>query len=107
MDEDSIQAGIHGVHRLLNNDGMLSMPIERSDHQVFESSRWVRAPRAGLVNLKKHCGRIVTKGELLAEIHDLDSLKKMSVKSPKDGFIIAHVNNPVVSRGDALFHIVY
>ncbi|NNC82113.1 MAG: succinylglutamate desuccinylase/aspartoacylase family protein [Flavobacteriales bacterium] len=105
IDEDSIQTGIQGIHRILNHEGMLSMPMDQAESKVYDSSKWVRASKAGLVNLMVRAGHGVRKGEVLAYIHDLGTLKRTGIKSPKDGLVIAHVNNPVVSRGDALFHI--
>ncbi|NNK80458.1 MAG: succinylglutamate desuccinylase/aspartoacylase family protein [Flavobacteriales bacterium] len=107
LDEASIQMGITGVHRILSHERMLSMPIDSELTQEFEKSKWIRAYRSGLVNLKTSSGSSVKKGQILAEIYQLDSLKKVSIKSPRDGLLIAHVNNPVVNRGDALFHIVF
>ncbi len=107
LDEASIQMGIEGVHRLLNHHQMLSMPIRKSTSEVFENSKWVRASKAGLVRLFAQGGEKVSKGQLLAEIHNLDKLKTTSIRSPLDGMIAAQVNNPVAGRGDALFHIVY
>jgi predicted deacylase len=107
LDEQAIQMGIEGVHRLLNEHQMLSMPMRPSKSLVFEKSKWVRASKAGLVRNFAHAGEQVTKGQLLAEIYNLDKLQTTSVRAPLDGVLAAHVSTPVAGSGDALFHIVY
>lgn len=107
LDEGAIQMGIEGVHRLLNEHQMLSMPIRTTSPRIFEKSKWVRASKAGLVRLFAQAGEDVTKGQLLAEIYNLDKLVTTKVRAPLSGMLASHVNNPVAGRGDALFHIVY
>jgi predicted deacylase len=55
--------------------------------------------------LKKKAGDQVKTGEVLAKITDPYNTYKLKVIAKKSGYIFGHNNNPVVSRGDALFHI--
>jgi predicted deacylase len=106
LDEFSIRSGIDGVMRLLSRQGMLKEEERTQDTAVYNDSKWIRASRAGMVNLKVHAGDKVSKGQVLAEIHNLDHLKKSKLKAPMDAFVLSNNNNPVVSRGDALMHLV-
>ncbi len=107
LDESSISIGVHGVYRLLAHKGMLDMKVPVAESEVYSKSTWIRAPRPGIVNQFFQAGDRVNKGQRLAEIHNLDSLKRSYVHAPRTCRVLAQVNNPVVSRGDALFHLVY
>lgn len=107
MDENSIAVGNQGITRVLRSFKMTDEQVERAKTTIFSNSKWVRASRAGMVNLVVRSSQKVKKGQVLAEIHHLDSMKMIPIKSPADGIIAAHVNNPVVSRGDALFHLMF
>lgn len=105
LDEDSILEGLNGVKRLMHHLGMIENSPKKSKSVVFDRSKWIRSPRAGVVNLYAKAGDKVKKGEVLAIIHNLDKLSKRTVICPEECFILSHVNNPVVSKGDALFHL--
>jgi len=107
LDENAIKSGVHGVMRVLNHHKMLEVEVPEAKSEEFSNSTWIRASKAGIVNLLTKAGEAVKKGQRLAEIHNLDSLKRSYVQAPRNCKVLAHVNNPVVSRGDALFHLVY
>ncbi len=107
LSENSIQVGVDGISRVLKSSKMIDSDVAKGKSKIYAISKWVRAPKSGLVNLNVKSSDTVKKGQVLAEIHHLDSLKKIEVKSPANGIIAAHVNNPVVSRGDALFHLMF
>ena len=47
------------------------------------------------------------KSQVLREIHNLETMKIFLISSPLDTLLIAHVHNPVVGKGDALFNLAY
>lgn len=106
LDENSIREGISGILRLLAAHEMVKDNEEPNLARIFDESKWVRASKGGIVNLLVHAGDRVDKGQALAEIHNLDRMKKSMVKSPLNGYVLSNNNNPVVSRGDALIHLV-
>ena len=55
----------------------------------------------------KDSGISVKKGDLLGVINDPDGRASIEVYAERDGHIFGHNNAPVVSQGDALFHIGY
>jgi predicted deacylase len=104
-----IEQGLQGLKRLLYQQGMLAEePLPQpAAPKSFSKSSWLRAPRAGMFRWWKSSGHKVNKGEPLAVINDPYGQDEIPVVAHKDGFIIGHNNAPVVSAGDALFHIAY
>lgn len=104
----SIQKGLEGIRRLLRFYRMDSEPFESVPTAQFSRTSWLRASRGGLFQWMKPSGNWVKKGEPLGFINDPYGEKPTHyIKSPREGFIIGHNNTPVVSQGDALFHIAY
>jgi len=110
IDDRSIAVGLQGIRNVLEHLEMLPALTEeknRTKSLVFTNSKWLRAPRAGIFSLHKLAGQEVKKGEVLGEINRLEGKKPLKVSAPFDCHLFSHVNNPVVSRGDALFHLVF
>ena len=106
FDGISITKGMAGVRRLLHAQEMLeTAPLTEPWQRRYVKSRWLRAERPGIFLWSKSSGHPVRKGEQLAVINDPYGLSETPVLAPVDGFIIGHTNAPVVTLGDALFHI--
>lgn len=104
----SIENGIAGTQRVMKHLGMIKKaPAKKRKVILFEKSSWVRADRSGLFRWTQQSGAKVSKGEPLGFINDPYGDSKNIVLAHQDGFIIGHNNAPVVSAGDALFHIGY
>ncbi len=104
----SIDNGIAGTLRVMKHLGMIKKaPATKRKVILFEKSSWVRADRSGLFQWTQQSGATVSKGEPLGFINDPYGESKNIVTAHHDGFIIGHNNAPVVSAGDALFHIGY
>ncbi len=106
-DGPSIDHGLAGIQRVLHANGMIeSAPPVAHTLRHFSKTSWLRASRAGMFQWLKPAGYAVRKGELLGLITDPHGiLKTKRIVSPRDGFIIGHNNSPVISMGDALFHL--
>jgi len=65
----------------------------------------VRSPRSGLFLWHRCSGEYITEGTLIGEINDPQAQEKVPVLADSNGYIVGHNNAPVVSQGDALFHI--
>lgn len=106
----SLQIGCEGIQRLLMHFNMLAPDTSTArlvvkSREIFKST-WLRAHQAGLFRWFKPSGHHVRKGEPLGLISDPHGCKKdKRILSPKDGYLIGHVNSTVVNQGDALFHI--
>ncbi|WP_369047961.1 succinylglutamate desuccinylase/aspartoacylase family protein [Tenacibaculum sp. UWU-22] len=108
LDENATQHGIYGTLRILRYFNMISktVKIPKEDPTiVITNSRWIRAKVAGLFSVKIENGSQVKKGEVLGYIMDTYGETKFAVKSPKNGYIIAVNNFPIINMGDALFHL--
>ncbi len=104
----SIERALAGIRRVLHKEGMLpSAPPPVSDPITFNKTTWVRADRSGIFEWTQESGCKVSVGEPLGLIRDPYGESEVVVKASRAGYIIGHNNAPVVSQGDALFHIGY
>ncbi|TCI93106.1 succinylglutamate desuccinylase/aspartoacylase family protein [Tenacibaculum sp. M341] len=110
LDEYAIQEGIYGTLRVLKHFNMISDDVlipEEKKSILIEKKSWLRARAAGIFNAKVANGAMIKKGAIIGFIMDTYGETKFPVKAPKDGYIIAKNNFPVVNLGDPLFHIGY
>ncbi len=108
FDGFSIDRGIGGLKRVLHHVGMLAdAPKAEGKSIVFNKTTWVRAARSGIFEWTQQSGCKVNIGEPLGAIRDPYGENEVIVKATREGYIIGHNNAPVVSQGDALFHIGY
>jgi predicted deacylase len=106
LDGYSIAKGTDGIERTLQHLGMTAgAPVEMGKPVDIEHVVWIRASHAGLFIWSKSSGAYIKKGEPLGTIADPYGTRKIVVLAPREGFIIGHTNAPVVSQGDALFHV--
>lgn len=105
MDEFSIKKGIDGIRRVLIARGMIEGELQDIHEVVLRSNNWIRAQRSGMLKCFKVSGDYVMKGELLATISGPYGRFEVKIKAKKSGMIFGHNNKPVVSQGDAIFHI--
>jgi uncharacterized protein len=103
----SIHKALAGLKRLMHSQGMIDEQIQPEQSRMFLKTSWVRAARAGLFLWYKCSGQKVLKGEPIGEINNPYGKGQIKVLAPRDGYIIGHNNAPVVSQGDALFHVGY
>lgn len=107
FDGFSIEQGLMGLKRVLVAQDMLEASLPPGQSKTFSDSTWVRAAKAGLFRWQKNSGHAVQKGEPIGVINDPYGMDEIPILSPRNGYIIGHNNAPVVSTGDALFHIAY
>jgi predicted deacylase len=109
FDELVIRAGLRGVIGVMRELGMLRPSTRRSRQHpepvVARSSQWVRAPQSGILRAIVPLGARVKKNELLGLIADPLGENETPVESPASGVVIGKVNLPLVSEGEALYHI--
>jgi len=108
FDGFSIDHGLAGIRRVLHAEKMLDTSSP-SNHQCihFDKTSWIRSDRSGIFRWFQQSGAKVSVGEPLGVINDPYGETAVRVYANKDGYIIGHNNAPVVSQGDALFHIGY
>ena len=105
MDEFSINHGVNGIRRVLIHKGMIDGENEEVHQVVMTSNTWIRAHRSGMLRCLKVSGDYVMKGDLLGTISGPYGHFEVNVVAKKSGMIYGHNNQPIVSQGDALFHI--
>lgn len=102
----SVEVGIAGLKRVMQHLGMIdTAPKPDYSTHIFTDTHWVRSPRSGLFLWHRCSGEYITEGTLLGEINDPQAQEKVPVLANSNGYIVGHNNAPVVSQGDALFHI--
>ena len=107
FDPDVIDAGARGVRRVMREIGMLPKPktARRRTSIEIRRSRWVRARASGLLRLTAALGDRVSYRQVLGSISDAFGEMRVSVRSPANGIIVGHTNNPLVRQGDGIVHV--
>lgn len=105
LDALSIERGLEGIRHLLAHKNMISESFNSDPTISIQRKTWIRAPHAGMFRWIKCSGEAVKKGERIGVINDPYGQEEIEVKSTRNGYIIGHNNAPVVSLGDALFHV--
>lgn len=104
----SIEHGLAGIQRLLHHHQMIESAPQAPAGTLFHHTTWVRASKGGLFLWSKRSGQPVRQGEPIGRINDpFGTGPCITIHAPHDGHIIGHNNTPVISPGDALFHIAY
>ena len=109
FDEFSIRVGVRGVMNVMRHLGMLRQSPRRKTltKQPLISRRavWVRATTSGVLRSRASLGSEVSEGDLLGIIGDPMGTEETAVRCTEAGIIIGKSNLPLVSEGDAIFHI--
>ncbi len=107
FDPNAIAVGVDGVLRVMNSLGMIqpglspppAIPLE------IQASKWVRAPRSGILHLHVALGQTVERRQPLGFVSDAFGETSIKAFAPCDGIVIGHTQNPLVNRGDGIIHI--
>lgn len=107
FNELAIRAGLRGVIGVMRRLGMLrhTRRAPSPPAALARSTLWARAPESGVLGQVKALGSQVNRGELLATISDPFGDSDTPVQAPASGIIIGRTNLPLVTEGEALFHI--
>lgn len=105
--EEAIQVGVEGIQRVLAYLNMYNIgaPLQVPLSIESRETRWVRASRGGFWHRKVMLGQRIAKRETLGFITDAFGDKPAAVRSPLEGWVIGHNQNPLIHQGDALVHI--
>jgi len=106
LDQESIAEGRAGILNLLFAYGMIEnhepVPFE---NVLIEDNHWIRASFSGVFESYKKPNDHVERGDLIGQISTPYDKTVKKVKARKKGVIFGINNNPVVNKGDALYHI--
>ena len=108
FDEVAIRTAERGVLAVMRSLGMLPRGRARKHPRppiVTRHSRWVRAPKSGMLLTAMKLGVAVTKGQTVARIADPYSGEQVDVLAPLAGIVIGLLVQPLVNEGDAIVHV--
>lgn len=105
FDEFGIQEGINGTLRLMKYLGMIDEAPKPVSSTILNKSVWIRAKYAGLFHSKVKLGDEISVRQVLGTITDPFGNESYRISSRQQGKIIGLNNNPVVHKGDAIFHV--
>lgn len=109
-EEKVIQVAINGILSVMENIGMIKPKIKKRrkrKQEVFtaRSSAWLRAPFSGSLRVLTKLGDYVKKGSVIGIISNPYGSDKNKVIANRTGIIIGMTMLPLVTKGDAMFHI--
>ena len=108
IDDGAARLGVAGILRVMASLGMIpagSLPRGRTKSLHCPKSEWLRAPTAGLIDIRATVGDTVAAGTILGTISDPFGETETEIVSPKAGIIIGCATLPVANEGDAVFHL--
>lgn len=103
----AIYMGVQGILRVMATLDMYEFQFDTFPQEPIEvrNTQWVRASRSGMLHLHVELGERIYKRQLLGVISDAFGDTSFQVRSPEDGLVIAHQQNPLVNQGDAIVHL--
>lgn len=109
FDEFAVRAGLRGVLGVMRHLGMVrgragKRTIPRGP-VVARSTLWVRAPQSGVLLSTTPLGAHVNAGDTLGILADPLRSADERVIAPVGGIVIGRTNLPLVTEGEALYHI--
>lgn len=109
FDEFAVRAGLRGILGVMRHLGMIRASSRRRSSErvsvVARSSLWVRAHQSGVLRSLTPLGAHVRKGDTLGIITDPFRPFDDPVRAPSSGVVIGRTNLPLVTEGEALYHI--
>lgn len=106
--EEEIQPHITGTKNLMKHFGMIKGEIVKPKAQKFLDMTWNRVPatKAGMFTAIADQGHILSKGQVIGRITNLDGSLEEEIKSPVDGVVHTMYPRKVVYPGDTLFMVL-
>lgn len=109
FDEFAVRAGLRGILGVMRHLGMIRAtparrPISR-EPLIARSSVWVRAQQSGILLSLTALGAHVERGDTLGIITDPFRPVEDPVRAPVSGIVIGRTNLPLITEGEALYHL--
>ena len=106
FDAEAIRVGTQGILRVMKGLEMTEFPTLTPLTSVeVEKTKWVRANRGGILRLQVRLGESVLKRQILGTIANPFGKQELKVRSPLNGLVIGHTQNPLVNQGDGIIHL--
>ena len=102
----AIDNGVDGVRRVLRHLEIADWDgPARTTAEMSRSSRWMRAPKSGVLRMNVDLGDVVEERQILGTIIDAFGKRLSTVRSTRAGLVIGRTLYPLCNKGDALVHI--
>ncbi len=109
FDEFAVRAGLRGILGVMRHLGMIRAAHARREigpePLVARASLWVRAQQSGILLSLTPLGAHVNKGDTLGIITDPFRPVDEPVRAPVSGIVIGRTNLPLITEGEALYHL--
>jgi uncharacterized protein len=107
FDKNAIAIGVEGILRVMVALGMVELKLTPTSVTPLEvkESKWVRAPRSGILHLNVALGQTVARKQLLGVVADAFGETSVKAYAPCDGLVIGCTQNPLVNQGDGILHL--
>ncbi|HZJ21216.1 MAG TPA: succinylglutamate desuccinylase/aspartoacylase family protein [Pricia sp.] len=112
IDKVVTQMGIAGALRIMQHLGMRQfekeieqLVVKSSEPVILHNTQWIRAKYSGMFHPFVDLGKKVKKGETLGSISGPFGYFERKIKAPHTGYLICINEAPIVTQGDAIFHI--
>lgn len=102
-----IEQGFSGVVKLMSHHGMIREreSVEDVESVVIGASRWARADRGGILDIRVGLGDWVDEGQELFGTINLFGRERSTIVADKAGYVIGLTTLPVINPGDAVVHV--
>ena len=108
IDSRVTNTGVNGAKRILHHLGMLGAQFKvsapKKEIVFIKDSKWIRAKASGMFSPTIKLNSKVEKESVLGYITDAYGKFNQSIKADCAGYIININEDPIVYKGDALFH---
>lgn len=109
FDEFAVRAGLRGILGVMRHLGMIRGHVTgrnlAPDPLVARATTWVRSQVSGVLLSSTPLGAHVNEGDTIGWITDPFLAAEEPVNAPSDGLVIGRTNLPLVTEGEALYHI--
>jgi len=112
VDKVVTQMGIAGALRIMQHLGMRqfekeidALVVKESEPVLLHNTQWIRTKYSGMFHPFVDLGKKVKKGDTLGSISGPFGYFERNVKASHSGYLICINEAPIVTQGDAIFHI--
>lgn len=102
-----IRTGLTGIHNLLIALEMTEGSIEITDGPPVECSRsyWLYTDEGGILTVLPQLTEMVSKGQVIARLHNIFGDLIKEYEAPEDGIIIGKSVSPINQSGGRILHL--
>ena len=112
IDKVVTQMGMAGALRIMQHLGMRQfgkeideLVVKDAEPVLLHNTQWIRAKYSGMFHPFVDLGKKVSKGDELGSISGPFGYFERKIKAPHTGYLICINEAPIVTQGDAIFHI--